>query len=192
MGYSASVIATTLAQPSFYTFFATGLTTPLIGTMNGLFQAGAFFGALCISWVGDHWGRKWGISIACILVLISGALLAASQNLAMFLAFRFFAGMGSWWLLGGVPVYLSEIVPPKNRGLLVDIHSAALLLGYTIASWVGYGFYHLDTGDVSDRVLVQVMEASTNQYLERFYLEIPLRLAVSLPSHPSCCHEVVT
>lgn len=43
---------------------------------------------------------------------------------------------------------MTEIVPPKIRGLLVDIHSAALLLGYALASWSGFGFYHVHKIDV--------------------------------------------
>ena len=110
--------------------------------MNGLFQAGSFFGALMINFVADRWGRKMAITIPSILVLISGACLGGAANIGMFLAFRFFSGMGSWMLLGAVPVWMSEIVPPKNRGLLVDIHSAALLTGYFAATWAGFGFYH--------------------------------------------------
>ena len=33
------------------------------------------------------------------------------------------------------------MTPPQNRGVLVDCHSAALLFGYTLASWTGTGFY---------------------------------------------------
>lgn len=117
--------------------------------MNGLFQAGAFFGALCISWVADRFGRKMAIIVPALLVILSGALLAGSVNIGMFIAFRFFSGMGSFWLLGSVPVWMTEIVPPKHRGLLVDIHSAALLSGYAFASWSGYGFFHLHTENVS-------------------------------------------
>jgi MFS family permease len=109
--------------------------------MNGLFQAGAFFGALCISSVGDRFGRKMSITVPAMLVVISGALLAGSTHIAMFLTFRFFSGMGSFWLLGAIPVWMTEIVPAKNRGLLVDIHSCALLLGYAFASWMGYAFF---------------------------------------------------
>lgn len=79
----------------------------LIGAMNGLFQAGAFFGALCISWIADRFGRKMAITVPAILVVISGALLAGSVNIGMFIAFRFFSGMGSFWLLGSIPVWVS-------------------------------------------------------------------------------------
>jgi MFS family permease len=133
MGYSGSVIGVTLGQPSFVEYFELETRsngTSLISAMNGLFQAGAFFGALCISYVGDRWGRKMSITIPAVLVAISGALLAGSVHIGMFLTFRFFSGMGSFWLLGAIPVWMTEIVPPKNRGLLVDIHSCALLLGY--------------------------------------------------------------
>ncbi|ERS95332.1 hypothetical protein HMPREF1624_08210 [Sporothrix schenckii ATCC 58251] len=148
MGYSASIIGTTLAQPTFREYFALDTRdngTELLSGMNGLFQAGAFFGALCISWVADRFGRKASITVPSILVLISGALLAGSVHIGMFLAFRFVAGMGSFWLLGSVPVWMTEIVPPRWRGLLVDIHSAMLLFGYAFASWMGYAFYHVDS-----------------------------------------------
>jgi MFS family permease len=109
--------------------------------MNGLFQAGAFCGALGINIVADRWGRKMSIIVPSVLVLISGACLAGSVKVGMFITFRFFSGMGSWWLLGAVPVWMSEATPPQNRGVLVDCHSMALLFGYFLASWVGVGFY---------------------------------------------------
>lgn len=144
MGYSGSVIGVTLGQPSFVEYFELETRsngTSLISAMNGLFQAGAFFGALFISYVGDRFGRKMSITVPALLVVISGALLAGSVHIGMFLTFRFFSGMGSFWLLGAIPVWMTEIVPPKNRGLLVDIHSCALLLGYASASWMGYAFF---------------------------------------------------
>ena len=42
-----------------------------------------------------------------------------------------------------VPVWMSEIVPTKNRGALVDLHAACYLAGCMTASWVGLGFYIL-------------------------------------------------
>ena len=129
MGWSASIIATTLGshrsicacvdkadnhateQPSFIAYFELATrpdATNLIGAMNGLFQAGAFFGALCISWVADRFGRKMAITVPAILVVISGALLSGSVNIGMFITFRFFSGMGSFWLLGSIPVWVSH------------------------------------------------------------------------------------
>ncbi|KAK6373317.1 hypothetical protein LTS17_008337 [Exophiala oligosperma] len=187
MGYSASIIGTTLAQPTFIEYFELATrsdATSLISTMNGLFQAGAFVGALLINPVGDHWGRKWAIAFPAILVLISGALLAGSVNIAMFLVFRFVAGVGSWMLLGSIPMWMTEVAPPKNRGALVNIHGASLLFGYTFACWVGYGFYFVDHSgkhDEARRVLAR-LHAPEEARFEFAQIEAQLQVDASLPS----------
>jgi MFS family permease len=96
-GYAASIIGTTLGQPSFLKYMGL-LTAPnaadLIGTMNGLFYAGGFIGAMGIAKVSDRYGRKVSIALGAVIILISNALLAGSVNVAMFIVFRFFQGIG--------------------------------------------------------------------------------------------------
>jgi hypothetical protein len=38
---------------------------------------------------------------------------------------------------------MNEVVPAKERGMLVDIHGAVFQFGFAVASWVGYGFFYL-------------------------------------------------
>ncbi|TKA74687.1 hypothetical protein B0A49_04268 [Cryomyces minteri] len=143
-GYSASIIATTLAQPSFIKYFELDTrsnATSLISTMNGLYQVGGLLAVFSISWFADTWGRKAAISASAVITLLSGALLAGSVNIAMFIVFRFTSGAGAFMILSAVPIWMNEVVPPKNRGMLVDLHGAALLFGYALATWIGYGFY---------------------------------------------------
>ena len=146
-GYSASIIATTLAQPAFLTYFnlagpnASSNANQLIATMNGLYQAGGFLAVFSTSWLADKWGRKVAIAVSAVITIISGALLAGSVHIGMFIAFRFVSGAGAFMILAAVPVWMNEVVPPSIRGVLVDIHGAALLFGYMLATWIGYGFY---------------------------------------------------
>lgn len=42
-----------------------------------------------------RYGRKMGVLYTAILSIIGGAFVTASQNVAMFIAFRFIAGAGS-------------------------------------------------------------------------------------------------
>lgn len=70
-----------------------------IGATSGVFQAGAFFGVLLGSWIMDKYGRRAGLIYCATLSIIGGACLAAAQNIGMFIAFRFFAGAGSWGFL---------------------------------------------------------------------------------------------
>ncbi len=147
-GYSASIIATTLSQPSFLTYFDLDTrsdATALISTMNGIYQVGGFLGVFTVSWFADKWGRRAAIGVSALITLISGALLAGSVNVAMLIVFRFFSGAGAFMILSAVPIWMNEVTPPRNRGMLVDIHGAALLFGYMLAAWTGYSFFHLDS-----------------------------------------------
>ncbi|KAK5019535.1 MFS transporter [Cryomyces antarcticus] len=147
-GYSASIIATTLSQPAFLTYMGLdtrGNATSLISTMNGLYQVGGFLGVFSVSFFTDKYGRKVAIAVCAAICIFSAALLAGSVNPAMFIVFRFTSGAGAFMILSAVPIWMNEVVPPRDRGLLVDIHGAALLFGYMISIWIGYGFYHLES-----------------------------------------------
>lgn len=157
-GYSASIIATTLAQPTFLAHFnlagphASPNANQLIATMNGLYQAGGFLAVFSTSYLADKWGRKTAIAVSAAITILSGALLAGSVHIGMFIAFRFVSGAGAFMILAAVPVWMNEVVPPSIRGVLVDIHGAALLFGYMLATWIGYGFYlYTPTGNVQWR-----------------------------------------
>ncbi|KIW14757.1 hypothetical protein PV08_07542 [Exophiala spinifera] len=148
-GYTASIIGTTLGQPSFIEYFDLATRsngTDLISTMNGLFQTGGVLGTLMLPYVADRWGRKWAIAVPAIIAVISGAFLAGSTNIGEFLLFRFFAGAAAFMILAAVPIWMSEVVPVDLRGALVDVHAVFLLLGYTVQGWVGFGFYFWDGG----------------------------------------------
>ncbi|KAL4889099.1 general substrate transporter [Aspergillus ambiguus] len=151
-GYPSSIISTTLAQPSFLLYMKLvdekGDSTPhsegLIGATSGVFQAGAFFGILLGSWVMDKYGRRVGVVYCAVLSIVGGTCMAASQNIGMFIAFRFFAGAGSWAFLALTPVYTSELSPPRLRGLFVGMNGVGICIGYAIAAYMGLAFYSAD------------------------------------------------
>lgn len=96
-GYAGSIIGTTLGQPSFISYMGLDKSpnaAALIGTMNGLFYAGGFIGAMGIGKLSDRFGRKFSIGLGAVIILVSNALLAGSVNVAMFIVFRFFQGLG--------------------------------------------------------------------------------------------------
>ncbi|EXJ74111.1 uncharacterized protein A1O5_02405 [Cladophialophora psammophila CBS 110553] len=151
-GYTASIIGTTLGQPSFIEYFDLATRsngTDLISTMNGLFQTGGVIGTLLLPTVADRWGRKWACAVSAILSIVSGAIMAGSVNVGMFIAFRFVAGASAFMILAAVPILMNEIVPVHMRGALVDVHAVMLVLGYTIQGWVGFGFYFWQNGSTN-------------------------------------------
>ncbi|KAH0842938.1 MFS transporter, SP family, sugar:H+ symporter [Fonsecaea pedrosoi] len=161
--WTNAIIGTTLGQPSFLKYFhldTASNATDLISTMNGLFQAGGFFGALAAGPVADRWGRKFCLGAAAVITIVSNALLAGSVHVAMFIsmepylrrsfwniytelytAFRFFAGFAAFFTLTVVTIWMSEVVPPAVRGTVMEMLTVGFVVGYVGASWCGFGFY---------------------------------------------------
>ncbi|GIZ41863.1 hypothetical protein CKM354_000515200 [Cercospora kikuchii] len=148
-GYTASIIGSTLGQPTFIAYFQLATRpngTQLIAATNGLFQAGGVIGTLTLPLFTDRWGRKAGLGVSALLALISGAALAGSTHIIVFLIFRFIAGASAFMILAAVPIWMSEVVPPYLRGALVNVHAISLVFGYFIQAWIGFGFFHWKEG----------------------------------------------
>ena len=120
--------------------------------MNGLFQVGGLLGVLSSIWIADKFGRRMALFVNAVIVVIGGALQAGSVAIPMFIVFRFVTGWGTGALVALVPLYQSEISPPKIRGLLVGSHGVLLCCGYSIASWVGLGFYFVNAAGAQWRI----------------------------------------
>lgn len=146
-GYANSVIATVAAQPSFIVTFELDKRSnanDLIGLTNSLYFAGGVIGCLISPFCSDRWGRRWGIGVPLSWTIVAAALMAGSVNIAMFIVFRFVSGVSAFMLLAAIPVWMSEVAPPSIRGALVNVHNFALLVGYTVATWIGYGLFRIN------------------------------------------------
>ncbi len=64
----------------------------IIGTIFGLFSAGAIFGALFVGWLCDAYGRKISLVVAAIINVLGGALQTGSVHVGMFITARFITG----------------------------------------------------------------------------------------------------
>ena len=80
---------------------------------------GATLGSIIAAIAGYIMGRRWMIFIGCILIAIGSALQAASFGLVQILIGRLVGGIGVGLVSVSVPVLLSEIAKPNQRGALV-------------------------------------------------------------------------
>ncbi|KAH0840760.1 hypothetical protein AYO21_00590 [Fonsecaea monophora] len=158
-GYCASIIATTLGQPSFISYFELDTrpnASDLIGATNGLFQVGGLFGTLSCMKSADWLGRRKALFVASIVTTIGGALQAGSVHIGMYIVARLITGLGIGALVTLVPLYQSEVAPPKIRGMLVGIHGVMICVGYTSASWIGVAFYFVQAAGAQWRIPLAV------------------------------------
>lgn len=121
------------------------------GLSTSLSQAGGFFGSFFVAWTADKFGRLRSFQMACLIVIIGGALTAGSVDIPMFLFFRFFGGFGIGMLLVLFPMYAAELSPPHSRGFLVGQHGAGLCVGYNLAGAVSFGCYFAKDGNFAWR-----------------------------------------
>lgn len=96
-GYSSSIIATSLGQPSFIAYFhlnQTSYTNRITGATNGLFQGGGLIGTLFCHLIADWLGRRKALLVASVFSVVGGALQAGAVCISMFLVARFTSGVG--------------------------------------------------------------------------------------------------
>ncbi|KDR76347.1 hypothetical protein GALMADRAFT_67908, partial [Galerina marginata CBS 339.88] len=74
-----------------------------------------------------------------ILALWGCAMQAGASNVATMIVGRIVAGLAIGVLSMTVPLYNTEIAPPKIRGFLVGLNQQMIGVGFIVANWVGYG-----------------------------------------------------
>jgi MFS family permease len=103
-----------------------------------ILSAGTFFGALLAAPTADILGRRWGLFSSSAFVFNLGVILqTASTSRPMFIAGRFFAGLGVGLISAMIPMYQSETAPKWIRGTIVGAYQLAITIGMlTIAHWL--------------------------------------------------------
>lgn len=113
------------------------------GTTLSLFNAiqniGTIAGLPFAPYVSDYFGRRFGIALGCVLMLIGTALQTASQNIGMFIAARGLIGFGLSFACLAAPVLITEIAFPTHRAPLTSMYNSTWYLGSIVAAWTTYG-----------------------------------------------------
>ena len=104
--------------------------TPVIqGWMVSSALVGCIIGTIFIGKPGDIYGAQRLLQLLSIMFFASSVGCGLATNISMFILFRFIGGLA----IGGAsvicPVYISEISPPKHRGVLTATFQLAIVLG---------------------------------------------------------------
>ncbi|GAO15594.1 uncharacterized protein UV8b_04767 [Ustilaginoidea virens] len=144
-GYDTGTISGILAMGYWQDTFSTGYVNPnghLDVTTNqesaivSILSAGTFFGALMSPFLGDYTGRRIGLLISCWVFNLGVALQTAATSIPLFLAGRFFAGLGVGLISALIPLYQSETAPKWIRGAIVGAYQFSITVGLLLAAIV--------------------------------------------------------
>jgi SP family arabinose:H+ symporter-like MFS transporter len=106
-------------------------------TMHGIAMAstlyGTVIGSLLGGWPTDRFGRKPTLLAIGILYVVSAIWSALANDADSFIVARLIGGFGIGLSTVAAPLYISEIAPPRYRGLLAGTFQFNIVFGIVIA-----------------------------------------------------------
>jgi sugar porter (SP) family MFS transporter len=106
--------------------------------VTGLLLVGAAVGAFGSGRFSDAIGRRPVILITAVIFVLGVLGAAFSPTLWFLIVMRFVIGLAVGSASMAVPLYISEVAPPRVRGALVSFNQLALTSGILIAFLVDY------------------------------------------------------
>lgn len=94
-----------------------------------------------VPYIADILGRRTGVMIGCVIMILGVVLQSISINLSMFIAARFFIGFGVAIAHGAAPMLVTELVHPQHRAIYTTIYNCTWYWGSIVAAWLTYGKY---------------------------------------------------
>ncbi|KAK4943905.1 hypothetical protein LTR10_016621 [Elasticomyces elasticus] len=114
-----------------------------IGILNAIMAIGSLCAIPFVPYTADLLGRRMGILIGCIIMLIGVVLQSIAAGFGMFLGARFMIGFGVAIAHGSSPLLITELVHPQHRAVFTTIYNTTWYAGSIVAAWLTYGTDHL-------------------------------------------------
>ncbi len=109
------------------------LTPAIQGWTVSSALVGCIIGTIVIGKPGDIFGSQRLLQLLAVLFFVSAVGCGVAPTISVFITFRFIGGLA----IGGAsvlcPVYISEISPPKHRGLLASTFQLAIVFGILLS-----------------------------------------------------------
>lgn len=134
-GYDQGLFGGILGGHRFKTMLGEPSPT-LTGLVTGVYDIGCAIGAVAAFVWGEKLGRKRSIILANFIVIIGAAIQTACYSYPQMICGRIIAGAGVGLSTVAVPILQSETLPSHNRGALLVVQSALIIIGVAIASWL--------------------------------------------------------
>ncbi|HEV7663874.1 MAG TPA: sugar porter family MFS transporter, partial [Chloroflexota bacterium] len=135
-GYDTGVIsgAILFVRPEF------GLGTTEVELVVSAALLGAMIGALASGWLTDKLGRRVVLLGAAVSFALGALGSALAPGTTLLIVARLLVGAAIGVASYAVPLYISELAPPRSRGWLVSLNQLAITSGILLAYVVDYAF----------------------------------------------------
>ncbi|CRK40748.1 hypothetical protein BN1708_008331 [Verticillium longisporum] len=110
-----------------------------LGLMSAIMSLGSICSTPIAPWVADKYGRRMGITVGSLIMIIGAILQCESHNFGMFVGSRFVLGFGLSFATTSAPSLVSELSHPKDRVTVTAICNTCWFVGSIAAAWITYG-----------------------------------------------------
>jgi sugar porter (SP) family MFS transporter len=112
-----------------------GVSSLLVGAIVGSFGSGILT---------DMYGRKRVLIVVALFFAVSCVLTALAGSSVLFISARLFGGLAVGAASVLSPMYVAEVAPPKNRGMLVAVYQLTIVLGILCSYTINYWLHDID------------------------------------------------
>ncbi|OTB09436.1 hypothetical protein M426DRAFT_79521 [Hypoxylon sp. CI-4A] len=150
-GYDGSLLTGVVAMDHFQNTFHSGKTGTIVALMFSLYTVGAMVGSPFAAILSDKYGRKIGMFVGAIIIIVGMIIVATANVISQFVVGRFVLGFGISVMTVAAPAYAVEIAPPHWRGRATGFYNCGWFGGAIPAAAVVYGCNKIDN-DYSWRI----------------------------------------
>jgi MFS family permease len=108
--------------------------------VSSIFTLGGLLGALASGPISTRYGRLLAMRITSILYILGSTCETLASDIPMMIIGRLLSGVGAGASLVVVPIYISEIAPPSERGIFGVMTQITINIGLLMTQTLGY-FY---------------------------------------------------
>lgn len=106
--------------------------------VSSIYTLGGLLGALASGPCCNRYGRLLTMRLTTLFFVLGPAFESLASDISVISTGRFLSGVGAGAAIVVVPIYISEIAPPKEKGLFGALTQVMINLGILIAQLLGY------------------------------------------------------
>ncbi|MCJ1314114.1 hypothetical protein MMC25_007794 [Agyrium rufum] len=150
-GFDGNTFGGVSSIPNFQDRFGTKVAAS-DGFLAAIYILGNVIGSFFAGPLADHLGRKRGMFVANVVVMIGSILQAAAMKRRDMIAGRVVLGIGSCLLGPSAQSYTVEISHPAYRGVMMGLYNGCYFIGAIVSTWLEYGIVDDTKGGLNWRL----------------------------------------
>ncbi|KAJ5619151.1 hypothetical protein N7510_003135 [Penicillium lagena] len=137
-GFDSSLMGAMNSNDRWHSDLGIPKTGGYLGIVTAIYTIGNLVGSFVAGPVSDRYGRRIGMFVGSVVVLVGAIVMSTAQTSGAYMAGRFLSGFGVALVRSAAPAFVTEIAPPQWRGPATLLYNSLWLIGAILASGVAY------------------------------------------------------